>query len=522
MFSFWEKVYISTLCVIFSLIVIFVVVSKRRTKSNDHHCLAVLCGAVLMVLLRELLQNPTFRVKSIFVIEPMVSMLGNMITLSCMEADEAFLRSFSGTNAGVNWKSVLTTMISSMILSITFTDALAVPMLLKMQTMGTNPSDVKLIFAILSGGTLGSTLTMTGSFHGLALVQYAYDDISWMEYSADHFLPTLIALCLFVFTGLVPLFRIESTQYAGLALQNDEEDVDTIDTDIMNRPDFLPLEQKKTTIDRPANAGGEDQGYSSPSGGNDCKCLIISFLVLLLVSFAVTMIQPASLLKLCGVLVLSVICAAPFSSRPVQITVFLATLLYAFNLQPALVSMIFACAWLFYYRYFKEPTNGNGDITTNSSRIPQLDFSRFLIWGGSIVMVSSLIDTGLPQTIIFTLVLQKCEDFTSGLFCFFSFSVIVLLSSVVFSRLTTIMIIAGTMPYLSPYKWMVIGFSVSIIGNFASVIQYHWRTEHFPVKTIFCSSLVPTLISFFVGGIVLSHLHASKDCSDRLGECSNY
>lgn len=474
-FSSFGKFAVVTLCTV-------VAIGKFWLKKKS--ALVLLLGAISMVLLRELLvslgHGPNFDLRRSFVIEPMVMMFGNMLTVGALK-QKGLLR-LDHINSTVY--PLFHLILKSMILSAAFTDILVVPILLE------SCSDPSQIFAIITGATIGSTLCVTGSVHVLSAMQYAYDDIGWLEFTVNTALPTVLAyfvfsgaVLLFIFCGVTTESALPGDGYLGVAgsqAPNDPTD------DPENEASSFPFKQHVSIDEIETDNESFDEEHSISLDHGD---------QLMAKDDAGKAIDSVD---------------AAGSSRVVLITVVLTLLFFTLGFPPALVSTAAGCVCTFLCR----PSS----TVTIQQQFPPLDIALLVTLSSSIVLVSSLNDTGAPQS-FFNFTLWKCAEDMFGAQCLPRTGVLVAACAVIFSRFTTVMSLAATFPYNSPYGWVTLSFIVSIVGNIATTLHFYSLET---AKVIVVRSALPTMASLFVGMYALSYFHFVPECSERLGECDGF
>ena len=145
-----------------------------------------------------------------------------------------------------------------------------------------------------------------------------------------------------------------------------------------------------------------------------------------------------------------------------------------------------------------------------------VDYELALAHGCEIVLVSSLNDTGVPQSLVYSLMGKCVYKMTAGA-CIYNFAAVISLFGITTSRTSTAYMIAATIPYGDPYDWMQVSLVTSLVGGLCWAPYAKPAIDHVHM----CIYLVITAsLTIGLGVFLLQGFHTSPECSQKLADCS--
>jgi hypothetical protein len=452
--------------------------------SPTYKALVSLSGAMLMVILRSLMSTqfgsgPTLDVHSGVVVEVLLVLFGNLLIANCLKSY------VSRTVMDRVISSPFRIMLSAMAVTICIGDYSAM-LLLSSATTGNDIFKV----ALLSGTVLGATLSLMGSLSNVVAITTAYDDVTFMTFTTDKFLPFVVAFALFCvpFNPFVPSILCPGTNAVAA-------DGDTDVATIMTSESTAAYSEANTEDDEEIDEEFNEE-YAITQRECDEHFEIEG-----------TLNQPDA--DECG-------------STIAVLSLVLILLCYLIGFNEITVCLTAAALWLALSLWRNRASSAGGD-ENSTNPLQNVDFALIMNVAGQLLLTHSFSDTGIPQTLIatswYTDVYASCAEQTAEGPCVYWLAFQICIFSLLFSSMNANFLIAATFPYASPYDWMVITLVSSLIGGLV------WTPFEKP-RLSNCGNywkfLVPSsLLSIGVGVFTLSRSHISFECSVKLGECSS-
>merc|ERR1712151_576952 len=167
---------------------------------------------------------------------------------------------------------------------------------------------------------------------------------------------------------------------------------------------------------------------------------------------------------------------------------------------------------------------------TSGSTLTEVDYGLLMLFIGQFILIGSFDDTGVPQSFFF-LTMGECADQMTSVPCVYWFVMIVTILSNLASNVPVVQMLAATFPYATPYDWMQVSFSATIAGNLtmlgsAANMIVAFQAAKVGDRTFTSERHAPfgipsTIGCLYFGTVLLSYIHFSPDCSERLGTCND-
>jgi len=169
-------------------------------------------------------------------------------------------------------------------------------------------------------------------------------------------------------------------------------------------------------------------------------------------------------------------------------------------------------------------------VTESETTLTEVDYGLLMLFIGQFLLIGSFDDTGIPQA-FFTVTMGGCADQMTTVPCVYWFVMIVTILSNVASNVPVVQMLAATFPYATPYDWMQVSFSATIAGNLtmlgsAANMIVAFQAAKVGDRTFTSERHAPfgipsCLACLYAGTFLLTMVHFSPECSERLGECGN-
>ena len=443
-----------------AIIYLFVLGLLRSSCFKSHRAVISFVGAMIMVVWRLLMTwqgyGPTFDVRRGIVVEPLLFLFGSLVIAQSFgkHVFEKRLKSNSQNEL------CLMTMMCAIIITAVLGDYSAVLLL-----SGVCVTDA-LKLALLSGTTLGATLSLTGGLSNILAVTVAYDDIFYFGFVRDKCLPFLAALLIYVFALLIVARASNVTEtttqdadYSGVSA----DDNCTDQKDKQSENDIVVLD-------------GNVEAFE--------------------IDHTISVHQEFE----------------PFSLWFVLVYFILIVVFYLAGLDVIMICLFAASALLAFFSWRSQQLGGE----SLPSPLSKLDYGILINVTGQLLLTASLNDTGLPQA-FWNLSMGPCADRMTSSSCVYRFAAVHSLLCIMVSSMNANFMTAATFPYASPYDWMQVTLVSSLIGNLT------WSPFNRPQLsswTNYWTFAIPTaMLSICVGVFILDMVHFSLECSERLGEC---
>jgi len=474
-------------------------------------------GGVGMVIWRYVLfkanQGPEFCSFRLVFHEPLVWKFALLIATTGMDERESI---FSKTGSwikqeSVSWRRFFMIMVISFVCSMVLSNDLTTALLSGavvdscVEHKVSNPMPYMLALSTFS--ILGAALTKTGSISTMLITTVAYDEIEWLGFMLDMFLPVTLA-CAICAASLFFSFRSELRSYQSTST-NDLELAEVYRGVLVTENDNISSSNGATPAEEVLKTDSKEEEHIKWTIWSVSQVLI---LLSLIVALSLGVEECVSFTFAGLVLMALTIQRRNYISQHRES---IDRLISQSNTEATPARRI------------------SNDITNKKTILSEVKYTIFIFLIGQFLIVGSLTDTGIPQA-VFNLSLGKCaEQLTEGP-CLFKLSAVLLILCNIFSSLSVCQMSLASFPYASPYIWIVVSFATSISGNLtllgsaSGVIVSAKAKEKLGLsgsqfqKRSLGVNFVSTLIALFVGMTVLSLFHASPECSKRLGECVGY
>eukprot|EP00561_Arcocellulus_cornucervis_P014021 CAMPEP_0185801144 /NCGR_PEP_ID=MMETSP1322-20130828/1278_1 /TAXON_ID=265543 /ORGANISM="Minutocellus polymorphus, Strain RCC2270" /LENGTH=684 /DNA_ID=CAMNT_0028496827 /DNA_START=214 /DNA_END=2268 /DNA_ORIENTATION=- len=486
-------------------------------------------GGLTMVVWRYVLfvtgQGPVFDAERVIIMEPLFLLFGLMLTtiyLEKMERGGLFDKLRDSLDDPISWKRsgkimAMSTIGSAAVMNdsvVLIFSGVVVDLCVRHKVANSLPY----LLSLATTANIGSGLTMTGNPQNILIVSLAYDDIGWAEFASNMILPVIAATCIntammFVYygselfpgsSGVVENFGI---MFAG-----------------KKTPEMLAKENAyyaRQAAVKEANAVDHHQVSSQEeknAGWSIWSKLQIIVVLVFLVFFALGF--DVCVVSICAGGILMVMAAYKrqhYDPRP-------DTTEYDAEGNPLPVKKT-------YDMDGNEIEPEEEELVTESeTTLTEVDYGLLMLFIGQFLLIGSFDDTGIPQA-FFTVTMGGCADQMTTVPCVYWFVMIVTILSNVASNVPVVQMLAATFPYATPYDWMQVSFSATIAGNLtmlgsAANMIVAFQAAKVGDRTFTSERHAPfgipsCLACLYAGTFLLTMVHFSPECSERLGECGN-
>jgi Na+/H+ antiporter NhaD/arsenite permease-like protein len=474
-------------------------------------------GGLSMVVWRFILQKtnngPFFDAERVIIMEPLFLLFGLMLTtiyLEKMERGGLFDKLRESLDDPVNWKRsgkimAMSTIGSAAVMNdsvVLIFSGVVVDLCVRHKVANSLPY----LLSLATTANIGSAFTMTGNPQNILIVSLAYDDITWLEFAMNMFLPvcaaTLInAAMMFIYYG-AELFPGSSGFGENLGIMF-----------LGNRtPEMLAQEHAYYA----RQAASQEAQMDEPSGWSLWTKIQVGIVTIFLVCFAVGL--DVCVVSICAGAILMVLAAYKrqhYDPRPDNTQ-------YDAEGNPLPPKKT-------YDMDGNEIEPDDEELVTESeTTLTEVDYGLLMLFIGQFLLIGSFDDTGVPQA-FFSITMGGCADQMTSVPCVYWFVMIVTILSNVASNVPVCQMLAATFPFATPYDWLQVSFSATIAGNLtmlgsAANMIVAFQAAKVGDRTFTSERHAPfgipsTLICLYAGTFLLSMVHFSPDCSMRLEEC---
>lgn len=476
-------------------------------------------GGLSMVVWRYVLQRighgPYFDAERVIIMEPLFLLFGLMLTtiyLEKMERGGLFDKLRDSLDDPVNWKRSGKIMAMSTIGSAAvMNDSVALifsVVVVDLCVRHKVANSLPYLLSLATTANIGSALTMTGNPQNILIVSLAYDDIGWLEFATNMILPvtaaTIInAAMMFIYYG-PELFPGSSgiSENIGIMLAGNRT------------PEMLAQEHAYYARQAAANEGKEVQDENE--GWTVWSKIQVVIVIIFLICFALGF--DVCVVSICAGAILMVIAAYKrqhYDPRPDNTE-------YDAEGNPLPPKKT-------YDMDGNEIEPEEEELVTESeTTLTEVDYGLLMLFIGQFLLIGSFDDTGVPQA-FFSVTMGGCADQMTSVPCVYWFVLIVTILSNVASNVPVCQMLAATFPYASPYDWLQVSFSATIAGNLtmlgsAANMIVAFQAAKVGDRTFTSERHAPfgipsTILCLYAGTFLLSMVHFSPECSERLGEC---
>ena len=365
------------------------------------------------------------------------------------------------------------------------------------------------LLSLATTANIGSGLTMTGNPQNILIVSLAYDDIGWAEFASNMILPVIAATIIntammFIYygselfpgsSGVVENFGI---MFAG-----------------KKTPEMLAKENAYYARQAAVKEAAAEEG-EEPTGWSIWSKLQVLVVLVFLVFFALGF--DVCVVSICAGAILMVMAAYKrqhYDPRPDNTE-------YDAEGNPLPIKKT-------YDMDGNEIEPEEEELVTESeTTLTEVDYGLLMLFIGQFLLIGSFDDTGIPQA-FFSVTMGGCADQMTSVPCVYWFVMIVTILSNVASNVPVVQMLAATFPYATPYDWMQVSFSATIAGNLtmlgsAANMIVAFQAAKVGDRTFTSERHAPfgipsCLACLYAGTFLLTMVHFSPECSERLGEC---
>jgi len=476
-------------------------------------------GGVAMVvwrfILRETGNGPLFNAERVIIMEPLFLLFGLMVTtiyLEKMERGGIFDKLRASLDDPVNWKRsfkimMLSTIGSAAVMNdsvVLIFSGVVVDLCVRHKVANSLPY----LLSLATTANIGSALTVTGNPQNILIVSLAYDEIKWLEFAKNMFLPVLAATLInmammFIYYG-AELFPGSSGIHENFGILF-----------FGNRtPEMLAQEHAFYTRNAATKEGVEEES----SGWSIWSKLQVGIVVTFLICFGCGL--DVCVVSICAGTLLMVLAAYKrqhYDPRPENVQ-------YDHEGNPLPPKKT-------YDMDGNEIEPEEEELVTESeTTLTEVDYGLLMLFIGQFLLIGSFNDTGVPQA-FFSKAMGGCADqmTKSEDGCLYWFVLIITILSNVASNVPVCQMLAATFPYATPYDWIQVSFSATIAGNLtmlgsaanmivafqaAKVGDRSFTSErHIPFGLPSC------FLCLYAGTFLLATFNWAPKCSERLNQC---
>lgn len=465
-------------------------------------------------ILKKLGHGPTFYAEKVIIMEPLFLLFGLMMTtiyLEKMERGGLFDKLRASLDDPVNWKRSFKIMVMSTIGSaavmndsvVLIFSGVVVDLCVRHKVANSLPY----LLSLATTANIGSALTITGNPQNILIVSLAYDDIGWLEFAINQFLP----VCAATIINMALMF----VYYGGELFPGSSGLAENIGIMFLgNRtPEMLAQEHAYYARQAVANEGVEDESSGWTIWSKIQVVVVVSFLICFGIGLDVCVVS------ICAGAILMVIAAYKrqhYDPRPDNTQ-------YDAEGNPLPPKKT-------YDMDGNEIEPEEEELVTESeTTLTEVDYGLLMLFIGQFLLIGSFNDTGVPQA-FFNKSMGKCaEQMTQGA-CVYWFVMIITILSNVASNVPVCQMLAATFPYATPYDWIQVAFSATIAGNLTMLGSAANMIVAFQAAKVgdrtFTSErhvsfgIPSTLLSLYAGTFLLATFHTAPECSEKLGQCA--
>mmetsp|Transcript_12878 Transcript_12878/g.14778 ORF Transcript_12878/g.14778 Transcript_12878/m.14778 type:complete len:651 (+) Transcript_12878:135-2087(+) len=480
-------------------------------------------GGLTMIVFRYILMatgnGPFFDSVNVIILEPLFLLFGLMLTtiyLEKMERGGLFDKLRDSLDDPVSWKRSAKIMTMSTIGSaavmndsiVLIFSGVVVDLCVRHKVSNSLPY----LLSLATTANIGSGLTMTGNPQNILIVSLAYDEIKWVEFAKNMFLPVLLA------TGInwVMMF----TYYAAELFPGSSGYGHNVAMMFGGGKTPEMIAQENAFFARKA-AAQEASGHVDVV--DDGTWSIWSWLQVLVTTGFLAFFAlgyDVSVVSITAGAILMVINSwkrQNYDPKP-------DTTEYDAEGNPLPKKKT-------YDMDGNEIEPEEEELVTESeTTLTEVDYGLLMLFIGQFLLIGSFDDTGLPQAFFFA-TMGGCADQMTSSPCVYWFVMVVTILSNVASNVPVVQMLAATFPYATPYDWMQVAFSATIAGNLtmlgsAANMIVAFQAAKVGDRTFTSERHAPfgipsCLLCLYAGTFVLSNIHFSPECSIKLGDCDD-
>lgn len=469
-------------------------------------------GGMLMIVYRFILYNmdqgPWFQAENVIIKEPLYLLFGLMLTtvyLEKMEEGGLFDKLRNSLDDPINWKRSFKIMAMSTIGSaavmndsiVLIFSGVVVDLCVRHKVANSMPY----LLSLATTANIGSALTMTGNPQNILITALAYDDLEWLTFAYNMFLPVVAATLI----NTTMMF----TYYAKEMFPGASGWGECLSIFMTGSKTPEMLSQERQFYARKAGAPDDPRLKIWTIWSKLQILVVILFLVFFALGYDVscTCISAGIIL-----MVLTAYKRHSWDEKPVELD-------EAGNPVPPKVV---------YDQEGNEIVQEEELITESETTLTEVDYGLLLLFIGQFLLIGSFDDTGIPQK-FFALCMGDCADQMCSVPCVYWFVAIVCFLSNVASNVPICQMLAATFPYATPYEWMQVSFSATIAGNLtmlgsAANMIVAFQAAKVGDRTFTSERHAPfgipsTLLTMYAGTAIMTYISFMPDCSVKLGTC---
>lgn len=473
-------------------------------------------GGLSMVVWRFILRKtgngPYFNAEHVIIMEPLFLLFGLMLTtiyIEKMERNGLFDKLRDSLDDPVNWKRSAKIMAMSTIGSaavmndsiVLIFSGVVVDLCVRHKVANSLPY----LLSLATTANIGSALTMTGNPQNILIVSLAYDDIGWIEFAGNMFLPVIAAT---IINSLMILTYYGSELFPGSSGVTENLGIIFLGN---RTPEMLAQEHAYY-----ARQAASKEGIELSNSWSVWSWIQAGVVVLFLIFFACGF--DVCVVSICAGALLMVVASYKrqhYDPRPDSTK-------YDEDGNPLPPKKT-------YDMDGNEIEPEEEELVTESeTTLTEVDYGLLMLFIGQFLLIGSFDDTGVPQA-FFNLTMGGCADQMAEGLCVYWFVLIVTVLSNIASNVPICQMLAATFPYATPYEWLQVSFSATIAGNLtmlgsAANMIVAFQAAKVGDRTFTSERHAPfgipsTIACLYVGTYLLATFHFAPECSARLGDC---
>lgn len=359
-------------------------------------------------------------------------------------------------------------------------------------------NSIPYLLSLATTANIGSALTMTGNPQNILITALAYDDMTWLGFSANMVLPVIAGTAINASMILVyyraELFPGASSMAEALGMMVTGS----------KSSEMLLLE-------RAYAAKQQAEGGVAATSWTVWSKVQVVLMVLLLLLFAAG-------------LDVSVVCIS------IGLTLMTLNAWKRRSFDPKVESEDVE----------KKQFDVNGNeiveekqevsmVTESELTLTEVDYGLLLLFIGQFLLIGSFDDTGVPQAFFYG-AMGECAKNMTGVPCVYWFVALITLLSNIASNVPICQMLAASFPYATNYEWMQVSFSATVAGNLtmmgsAANMIVSFQACKVGDRTFTSERHAPfgipsTIFVLYAGTAIMTVFHFAQNCSVGLGECS--
>jgi Na+/H+ antiporter NhaD/arsenite permease-like protein len=474
-------------------------------------------GGLTMVVWRYILlqigHGPAFEAERVIIMEPLFLLFGLMLTtiyIEKMERGGLFDKLRDSLDDPVNWKRSAKIMAMSTIGSaavmndsvVLIFSGVVVDLCVRHKVANSLPY----LLSLATTANIGSALTMTGNPQNILIVSLAYDDIGWIEFATNMFLPVVAATIInaammFVYYGaeLFPGSSGTGENFGIMFMGN-------------RTPEMLAQEHAYYA----RQASGKEVKQEIQDGWTLWSKLQALIVVVFLFFFAAGF--DVCVVSICAGAILMVVSSYKrqhYDPKP-------STTHYDDDGNPLPPKKT-------YDMDGNEIEAEEEELVTESeTTLTEVDYGLLMLFIGQFLLIGSFDDTGVPQ-LFFTTTMGRCANQMADGICVYWFVAIVTILSNIASNVPVCQMLAATFPYATPYEWLQVSFSATVAGNLtmlgsAANMIVAFQAAKVGDRTFTSERHAPfgvpsTIFCLYAGTFLLATFNNAPHCSYNAGGC---